>query len=82
MYWRPHSGPAPGSALVRGIHVEPDPLGRETSTKPNTVPFVFTLATRSVPKAATYMKFPLGSKTTPAGCASAMLRSAGLGAQP
>ena len=68
-----------GPRLFAGSMFEPDPLGGATSTKPNTFPLVSTLATRSVPKAATYMKFPRGSKTTPVGCASAIARSAAVG---
>ena len=68
-----------GPRLCAGSTFEPDPLGWDTSTNQSTFPLVSTCATRSVPKDATYMKFPLGSKTTPAGCASAVLNACGLG---
>src|SRR5579871_1184493 len=45
-----------GPRLLAGSTLEPEPLACETSTKESTLPFVSTLATRSVPKAATYMK--------------------------
>src|ERR1700691_1286459 len=67
-----------GPRLVVGLTADPTLCGF-TSTNQFTFPLVLTWATRSVPKDATYMKFPLGSKTTPAGCASAVLKAAGLG---
>src|ERR1700678_1830962 len=68
-----------GPRLCLGSAFEPDPPGPETSTNDNTFPLVSTRATRSVPKAATYMKLPLGSKTTAVGCASAVFSASGLG---
>src|SRR5580704_3681495 len=68
-----------GPRLFLGSALEPDPLGSETSTNDSTFPLVSTWATRSVPKAATYMKFPLGSKTTLVGCDSAVLSACGFG---
>src|SRR5580658_2026868 len=68
-----------GPRLATGSTLDPCPLGGPTSTNDNTFPLVSTCATRSVPKDATYMKFPLGSKTTPAGCDSAVLNACGLG---
>src|ERR1035438_1832440 len=56
-----------GPRLCAGSTFEPDPLGWDTSTNQSTFPLVSTCATRSVPKDATYMKLPLGSKATPAG---------------
>src|ERR1035438_267294 len=68
-----------GPRLCAGSTFEPDPDGWDTSTNQSTFPLVSTCATRSVPKDATYMKLPPGSKATPAGCASAVLNACGLG---
>src|SRR5262249_47749919 len=68
-----------GPRLFFGSAFEPDPLGNDTSTNDSTFPLVSTCATRSEPKAATYIKLPLGSKTTDVGCDNVVARACRFG---